>query len=206
MMTNYPSSRPSKRPKAEAITLPVSFTLFLYAGLAGLLLIFVICVVRVFIRHYYLCNFKLFNSGDSRIEIIREADIVCNEADVHLATVVSSFHSLDSHTISFESVPIKSIDLNDDAFVCNTHLSSYSEDDINQPTIALPVDVDSTTDRCNRNDLLPDTVLIASGVASTMTVMESVPGQTDHGNDDSISQTQYRSTSMQLLSQSFQYL
>ena len=187
MATNYPSSRPSKRPKAEAITLPVSFTLFLYAGLAGLLLIFVICVVRVFIRHYYLCNFKLFTNGvDSRIEIIREADIVCNEADVHLATVVSSFHSDDNHTITFESAPIKSIRHNDDAIESNTHSSSYSEDDNSQPTIAMPVDVDSTIGGCGRIDADPGTALIASGVASAMTVMEYIPEQTDHGNNEGL--------------------
>lgn len=174
-MAVYPSSQPSKRPKTtQTIALPVSFTLFLYAGLAGLLLIFLICMVRVFVRHYYLCNFKLYNNGvDSRIEIIREADIVCHEADIHLATVVSSSDSFDSHIINFKSIPTGGETVVSSTTCDHTDSSNSFENDESQPAIALPVDDDG---------FVSNAVDISSVVASAMTVMESVPEPTDHGN------------------------
>ena len=42
--TDYPSSQPTTHTKTDATALPLSFTLFLYAGLASLLLTFVICI------------------------------------------------------------------------------------------------------------------------------------------------------------------
>jgi hypothetical protein len=98
--------------------------LFLYAGLAGLLLTFVICVVRVFIRHYYLCNFKLYNNGaDSSIEIIREADIVICQSEVHVATVLSldRYCSTDDHTV------LNMKTLSDDTDITETNLNRNRE-------------------------------------------------------------------------------
>lgn len=193
--TGQPSSLPTTRPSHmftnDQTALPVSFTLFLYAGLAGLLLTFVICIVRVFIRHFYLCNFKPnYNGAESGIEIIREADIEICDADINHATVVrrSSLNS-DSYVVTAKGIDWSSIDENNPSTrCCSRSASALSIDsphitatDINGMS-SNSTDRDSSTPRgcCLFNRSSPPAIPVSNGypitgpTASVMTVMESV--------------------------------
>lgn len=155
--TNQPSSRPSTRSShaivADQTALPVSFTLFLYAGLAGLLLTFVICIVRVFIRHFYLCNFKPnYNGAESSIEIIREASIEVCDLDTHHATVVRRL-SVNSETYieSVKGLDCTSIDENVPSTRCCSRSASALSIDSSPLAIA------------DRNSVLSNTLDPESG-------------------------------------------
>lgn len=197
--SSHPTSRPSHILANDQTALPVSFTLFLYAGLAGLLLTFVICIVRVFIRHFYLCNFKPnYNGAESGIEIIREADIEICDAEINHATVVrrASVNS-DSYVVSVKGIDCSSFDENNPSTRCCSRSASALS--IDSPHVSVmdmndmssnSNDRDSTIPRgcCLFNRPNPPALPVSNGypitgpTASVMNVMESVAEFPNYGN------------------------
>jgi hypothetical protein len=188
--SSLPTTRPSHMLANDQTALPVSFTLFLYAGLAGLLLTFVICIVRVFIRHFYLCNFKPnYNGAESGIEIIREADIEICDPDINHATVVrrASLNS-DSYVVSAKGIDCSSVDENNPSTrCCSRSASALSIDSPHVSTTEIngtssdSIDRDSSTPRgCCLFNRSNHAVPVSNGypitgpTASIMNVMESV--------------------------------
>jgi hypothetical protein len=188
--SSLPTTRATHLLANDQTALPVSFTLFLYAGLAGLLLTFAICIVRVFIRHFYLCNFKPnYNGAESGIEIIREADIEICDPDINHATVVrrASLNS-DTYVVSVKGIDCSSVDENNPSTPCCSRSASalsidsphVSANDINGMS-SNSIDRDSSTPRgCCLFNRSNHAVPVSNGypitgpTASIMNVMESV--------------------------------
>ena len=194
--TTLPIGQPSSQPTgAPSRHLPLNQTdlpkLFLYAGLAGLLTAFVICIIRVFVNHFYLCNYKMYTTGtESTIEIIREADIQIPDGDVHHATVVSCL-SGNPDSLLFETKGVRddTRDKNEGA-ICSTRSISLLSTDSNALTSIMPAsDADAASGshgaysggngRFNFSNSGAQSITmgipIAATTARTMNVMESVP-------------------------------
>ena len=181
--TGRPSGRPSRGLSSDTNALPVSFTLFLYAGLAGLLLSFVICFIRVLLRYFCRCNFKLYGSGaDSSIEIIREADaVICDEV-IHQATIATDL----CHESKWNSVTAKAAsDKEDSELPCavtrSISLPSTNSFSLRRDSLGAPATTDChSVVICNPNDGSNSVAGISTGIpisgitARTMSVMEPV--------------------------------
>ena len=176
--------QPSLATRNDTVALPVLFTMFLYAGLAGILLIFVVCVMRMVMRHYQLCNFKLSdNDHDSSIEIIREADIDYTETEISLATVVSPTSTQDDHIITFKSFYDDTENELSSVNKTNKQFSTISD---GLPTIAQPVHGSSRTSILSVPENMSGNYLTGSRVRTTacaMTVMETVMECTNQGTE-----------------------
>lgn len=182
--TGRPSGRPSRGLSSDTNALPVSFTLFLYAGLAGLLLSFVICFVRVLLRYFCRCNFKLYGSeADSSIEIIREADaVICDEV-IHQATIATDL----CHGTKGDSMTVKAAgDKEDSELPCavtrSISLRSANSFSPRRDAQGAPATTDChSVVICNPHDgdnysggSISTGIPISGVTASTMSVMEPV--------------------------------
>lgn len=134
--SSQPTSAPSRNLLLNRTDLP---KLFLYAGLAGLLTAFVICIIRVLINHFYLCNYKSYTTGtDATIEIIREADIQLPDREIHHATVVSCISSnIGSHSLEAKGVQ-NVIRGKKEATMCLSRSISHLSTDSNELTSIAP--------------------------------------------------------------------
>jgi hypothetical protein len=192
-----PSSQPTGAPSEHIFLTQTDLPkLFLYAGLAGLLTAFVICLVRVFVNHFYLCNYKAYNTGtESTIEIIREADIQVRDRDVHQATAVSSLEIKEARDV------IR--DKNVEASCSTRSVSLLSTDtDSNAVTAIAPFSEATSTGgrnsdgsgrssfNSNRNSASASAQCVSTGVpipitaatARAMNVMEAVPESLNTGD------------------------
>ena len=147
--SSQPTSAPSRNLLLNRTDLP---KLFLYAGLAGLLTAFVICIIRVLINHFYLCNYKSYTNGtDSTIEIIREADIELPDRDIHHATVVSCISSnFGSHSLEAKGVP-DVIRGRKESAMCLTRSISLLSTDSNELSAIAPTSDVVATEGSNSN-------------------------------------------------------
>ena len=147
--SSQPTSAPSRNLLLNRTDLP---KLFLYAGLAGLLTAFVICIIRVLINHFYLCNYKSYTTGtDATIEIIREADIQLPDRDIHHATVVSCISSnFGSHSLEAKGVQ-DIIRGKKEATMCLSRSISHLSTDSNELTSIAPTSDVVATEGSNSN-------------------------------------------------------
>ena len=197
--SSQPTSAPSKHILLTQTDLP---KLFLYAGLAGLLTAFVICIIRVFVNHFYLCN-KMYTTGtESSIEIIREANIQVRDRDVHHATVVSCLSgNPDSHSLEIKEARDVMRDKNV-AATCSTRSVSLLSTDSNAVTAIAPLSVVISTGgmssdgpgrssfNSNRSGASASAQCVSTGVpipitaatARAMNVMEAVPESLNTGD------------------------
>ena len=193
--SSQPTSAPSKHVLLTQTDLP---KLFLYAGLAGLLTAFVICIMRVFVNHFYLCNYKMYITGtESTIEIIREADIQVRDRDVHQATVVSSLEIKEARDVIRDKNVVAT---------CSTRSVSLlsADTDSNAVTVIAPFSEATSTggrnrdgpgrssSNSNRNSASASAQCVSTGVpvpipitaatARAMNVMEAVPESLNTGD------------------------
>jgi hypothetical protein len=193
--SGQPSSQPTSAPSKHVLLTQTDLPkLFLYAGLAGLLTAFVICIMRVFVNHFYLCNYKMYITGtESTIEIIREADIQVRDRDVHQATVVSSLEIKEAR----DAIRDKNV-----AATCSTRSVSLlsTDTDSNAVTVIAPFSEATSTGgrnsdgpgrssfNSNRNSASAQCVStgfpipITAATARAMNVMEAVPESLNTGD------------------------
>jgi hypothetical protein len=197
--TGQPSSQPTSAP-SQHVLLPQTDLpkLFLYAGLAGLLTAFIICFVRVFVNHFYLCNYKAYITGtESTIEIIREADIQVRDRNVHQATVVSSLEIKEARDVIRDK---------NAAATCSSRTVSLlsTDTDPNAVTVTAPFSEATSTGgrnsdgpgrssfifNSNRNGASASAQCVSTGApvpitaatARAMNVMEAVPESLNTGD------------------------
>lgn len=196
----HPSSQPTSAPSKYVILTHTDLPkLFLYAGLVGLFIAFVICIIRVFVNHFYLCN-KYTTGTESSLEIIPEANIQVRDRDVHHATVVSCLSgNPDSHLLEIKEARDVIHDKNV-AATCSTRSVSLLSTDSNAVTAIAPLSVVISTggrnsdsparSSFNSNRSSASAQCVSTGVpipitavtARAMNVMEAVPESLNTGD------------------------